>query len=291
MSKIERQFKKLLLNYLQNPQHTDKKDNLITAASALFDQVLTECDHEADEFIPIIYETIKPIVKEIKLNPASADMLEQLKQALGCSDKEVEHQAFHVLNMAYDLIYPPKNCLREIVNNMLEVQYKLEQEEITVSNKNLAGSLFISSADVNNIREKKLIIDTLTASITNAVFTRSNYDKNRQFFPATVELDQKKQHIDTHIDSLLEDDCKKILADFLLEVMPVLSSVRDNIDDTTQSHKRNPLKVHTFNDKWFFDFIAKLVQKIQEVLGVKTTEERCLDQAIEEVQKLDIYLK
>ena len=61
--------------------------------------MLTKCEPNADKYIPLIYETIRPIVQDIKLNPDSATMLDQIIRELSVSADATVRQTFHVLNL------------------------------------------------------------------------------------------------------------------------------------------------------------------------------------------------
>ena len=118
-----------------------------------------------------------------------------------------------------------------------------------------------------------------------------------KYFKVFYDVNQKIQFIEKHIDSLSEDQCQQILYGLLQKINPILNAqcnpdeILDNAEKMTNSGKRSALKIHSFNDKWFFTFIAKMVKTIKEVIGIKTSVEHLLENSVDEAGKTGVTLK
>lgn len=297
MSDLSQEFRKSFLAYSKNPHHVKNKENLVNSASAIYAAAIKKHGLEPDQYIADIWEMVKPAVQGIKVSPDIAKTLDNLIRDLGSSDSEKETKAFHALNIAYNLTSPKKSCLREVLNNFLIVQDQIAREDFIITNRNFAGSFFLSNSDVSNVRAKKSVIDQLIKFASEDVFAKSRA-KEDKYFPVSCNVNQKIQFIEKHIDSLSEKECDLILSRLLLQkINPILSAqtnpgdIRDNAEFMTDSGKKSALKIHSFNDKWFFTFLAKMVKTIQEALGIKTSAENLLESSVDEAQKAGVTLK
>jgi len=210
---------------------------------------------------------------------------------LGNSDSIEESLAFHALNIAYNFINPKKTCLKETICNLLRLHDKLAKEEISISNKNFYGSFFLTTSDVEKIRAKKEVIDELLNSTTEKIFTTSPAVWPKDF-PVSLTIDQNIRLIEQHISTLSEKQCEQILSLLLRQIEPILEAKATPSETTfcekRNSDKRNALHVHALNDRWFFDFLTKLVQTIKNALGVKTSAELVLEHVVDETKQLGI---
>lgn len=289
MPNLSQDFRKKFLAYSKNPNSVKNKENLVNAAFAIYEEAVTNCGLEPDKYISHMHEIIKPAIQGIKVSPNTAKTLDDFIRNLSFSDFKKENQAFHALNIAYNLTSPKKSCLREVINNYLILQDKLEKEDAIITNRNFAGSFFLSNSDVSNVRAKKSVIDTLIKFISNEIFNKSREEGNK-YFPISY------QHIEKHIDSLSEKQCEQILSGLLQRINPILNAkgnsddIRENAEYMTDSGKRSTLMIHSFNDKYFFTFLAKMVKTIKEAIGIKTSSEKILENSVDEAKKSGVTL-
>ncbi|KTD10823.1 hypothetical protein Lgra_1789 [Legionella gratiana] len=295
MSNLSQKFRESFISYLKNPHSAKSKENFMSYAFAIYEDAVTHCGLEPDKYINHMFKMIKPAVQGIKISPDIAKKLDGFIRTLSFSDKK-ENQAFHVLNICYNLMSPKKSCLREVIKNFLILQDKLGQEEFIVTNRNFSGSFFLSNADVSNVRAKKSVIDDLIMLVSNEVFKASK-ETGEKFFPVSFDAKQKIQYIEKHIDWLSEKECGQILYNLLQKIKPILSAkgnsadIKDHAEYMTDSGKRSALMIHSFNDKWFFTFLAKMVKTIKEALGMKTSAEHLLENSVDEAEKAEVTLK
>jgi hypothetical protein len=295
MPNLSQNFRKSFLAYSKNPNSVKNKENLINTAFAIYEDAVTKCGLEPDKYISHMHEIIKPAIQGIKVSPDTAKTLDNFIRNLSFSDLKKENQAFHVLNIASNLTNPKKSCLREVINNFLILQDKLKKEDDIITNRNFAGSFFLSNSDVSNIRAKKSVIDTLIKFTSNEIFNKSR-EEGDKYFPIPYDVNQKIQHIEKHIDSLSEKQCDQILSGLLQRINPILNAqgspddIRENAEYMTDSGKRSALMIHSFNDKYFFTFLSKIVKTIKEALGIKTSSEKLLENSVDEVKKSGVTL-
>ncbi|CBJ10414.1 hypothetical protein LLO_0089 [Legionella longbeachae NSW150] len=296
MPNLSQTFKESFINYLNNPHSAKSKDKVVRSAFAIYEDAVTHNGLEPNKYIFHMYEITNQAIQGIKIKPELAKTLDDFIRTLSYSDLKQESQAFHVLNICYNLMSPKKSCLRDIIKNFLILQDKLRREDFIVTNRNFYGSFFLNNKDVSNVRGKKSVIDNLTMSVCNEVFKVSKAS-GEKFFPVSLDRKQKIQHIDRHIDWLSEKECGHILHNLLQTINPILSAqgnsddIRDHAEYMTNSGKRSALMIHSFNDKWFFTFLAKIVKTIKEVLGIKTSAEHLLESSVDEAEKVGVTLK
>ncbi|MDR3443065.1 MAG: hypothetical protein P4L65_08615 [Legionella sp.] len=296
MPDLNQKFRKAFLNYLKNPHHVKNQNDLVGSAAAIYKDTVSHCGIEPDKYIPPLYELIKSATKSIKLSPDLAKILDEFIRNLSDSELPEKSQAFVVLNIAHNLASPKKSCLREVINNFLITQDVLKKENNVITNRNFAGSFFLSNADVTNIRAKKSVIDNLIQSVSDGIFSKSRHD-GQKFFPNVYDIEDSIKHIEKHIDTLSEKQCENILSSLLQKINPILSAQanpydrREQAEYMTDCGKRSALKVHSFNDNWFFNFLAKMVKSIQEAIGIKTSAEELLENSVNEAEKSGITLK
>ena len=296
MPDLNPKFRKAFLNYVKNPHHVKNQNDLVGAAAAIYKDAVIHYGMEPDKYMPPMYEIIKSAAKSIKLSPGLAKILVEFIHNLSNSELPEESQAFVVLNVAHNLASPKKSCLREVINNFLITQDVLKKENNVITNRNFAGSFFLSNADVTNIRAKKSVIDNLIQSVFDGIFSNSRYD-GEKFFPNVYDVEDSIKHIEKHIDTLSEKQCEDILSSLLQKINPILSvqanpdERREHAEYMTDSGKRSALKVHSFNDNWFFNFLAKMVKSIQEAIGMKTSAEELLENSVNEAEKSGVTLK
>ncbi|KTD63581.1 hypothetical protein Lsan_1014 [Legionella santicrucis] len=296
MSNLSQKFRESFISYLKNPHSAKNKENFVNYAFAIYEDAVTHCGLEPDKYITYMFKMIKPAVQGIKISPDIAKKLDGFIRALSFSDLKKENQAFHVLNICYNLMSPKKSCLREVIKNFLILQDKLKREDFIVTNRKFSGSFFLSNADVSNVRGKKAVIDNLIMFVSNDVFKVSK-EAGKQFFPVSFDAKQKIQYLEKHIDWLSEKECGRILYNLLQKINPILSAqgnsadIRDHAEYMTDSGKRSALMIHSFNDKWFFTFLAKMVKTIKEALGMKTSAEHLLEHSVDEAEKAGVTLK
>ncbi|KTC92177.1 hypothetical protein [Legionella cincinnatiensis] len=296
MPNLSQKFRKSFISYLKNPHSAKNKETFVRCAFAIYEDAVTHCGLEPDKYISYMFEMIKPAVQGIKISPDTAKTLDGFIRTLSFSDLKKENQAFHVLNISYNLISPKKSCLREVMSNLLILQDKLKQEDFIVTNRKFSGSFFLSNSDVSNVRGKKSVIDDLIMLVAHEVFKASK-EAGGKFFPVSFDVKQKTQYIEKHIDWLSEKECGQILHRLLQKINPILSAqgnsadIRDHAEYMTDAGKRSALMIHSFNDKWFFTFLAKMVKTIKEALGMKTSAEHLLENSVDEAEKVGVTLK
>lgn len=296
MPNLSENFRESFLAYSKNPHNDKNKANLVNYAFAIFEDAVNKCGMIPDEYLVHIFDIIKPAIQGIKVNPDLSKILDDFIRDLSFSELKTENQAFHVLNLAYNLTSPKKSCLREVIKNFLILQEKLTREDFIITNRNFAGSFFLNNLDVSNVREKKSVIDNLVKFVSDEVFNKSREDEDK-FFPCSYNVNEKIQHIEKHIDSLSEKQCEQILSGLLQKINPILHAqsnpddVRGDAENMTDFGKKRALKIHSFNDKWFFTFLAKIVKTIQETLGIKTTAERLLENLVADAKNAGVTLK
>lgn len=295
MPNLSQNFRKSFLAYSKNPNSVKNKENLVNVAFAIYEDAVTKCGLEPDKYINHMHEIIKPAIHGIKVSPDTAKTLDGFIRTLSFSDSKKENQAFHALNIASNLTNPKKSCLREVINNFLILQDKLTKEDFIITNRNFAGSFFLSNSDVSNVRAKKSVIDDLIKFTSNEIFNKSR-EEGDKYFPISYNVNQKIQHIEKHIDSLSEKQCDQILSGLLQRINPILKAqgspddIRENAEYMTDSGKRSALMFHSFNDKYFFTFLAKMVKTIKEALGIKTSSEKLLENSVDEAKKSGVTL-
>lgn len=293
MSDSIKNFRKAFLAYVKAPH---EKGKLVDAACAIYNEANSKYGNKPDEYIPYIREQIKSAMQGIKLNLSTYNKFNNLIRGLGLSSSPKERQALQALTIASNLINPKKCCLREVINNFLILQNELFREDRIITNRNFAGSFFLNLSDVTNVRGKKSVIDNLLKSVSNEVFNESR-EEGSKYFPVPYNVNQKIQHIEKHIDSLSETQCNQILSGLIQKISPILHAqsnsddITDNAESMTNSGKKSALKIHSFNDKWFFTFLAKIAKKIQEVLKIKTTAEHLLEYSVTEAENAGMTLK
>lgn len=296
MLNLSKKFKKSFSDYLKDPTDPKNKKRLIDSAFLIYEDAVNNCGIYPDEYIPYIHGIIKSALSEQKINVDTAHKLDALIRELSFSDLKEEIQAFHTLNIAYNLTHPKKSCLREISTNFLTLQEKLDKEYTTILNKNHIGSMFINNSDVINLKAKKSVIDNLINSFSEGIFNKSNYE-GKKFFPISYNVKQKIQYIEQHIDSLSEKQCEQILVNLIQNITLILNvqenfdDIKDNAEYMTDSGKRSALMIHSFNNQWFFTFLSKMVKVIKEALGIKTSAEKLLENAITETKNSGISFK
>ncbi|KTD11051.1 hypothetical protein Lgra_2017 [Legionella gratiana] len=180
-------------------------------------------------------------------------------------------------------------CLKKIARDFLIAQAGLEYEERIITNRNFAGSLFLSNSDVTNLRAKKAVIDSLIQTFAKEIFSLSKKKEQEKYLPIGT-AEEKIRRLESHISTLSDGECGNVLTKLLNEINPILDveanseNRRDHAEYMDDSGKRSALKVHSFNDGWFFTFLSKLVQKIQETIGMKTSEEKLLEHSVQEAE-------
>ncbi len=168
----------------------------------------------------------------------------------------------------------PNKCLKHVVKEFLLEKEKLSKSENAVLNKNFyrGGSFFLKNADVEAVSRRQKIIEDLVNKLIEAIFHKSADKKIR----ASVPVQERIKLIDTAIDGIDEAAIKEILILFSDEhVSPYL-----------KSDARTPISKHSFNSKYFFTFLSKMIQEIKNTLGLKTSSEKILTQTMSLRNKL-----
>lgn len=188
-----------------------------------------------------------------------------------------------------------KECLKKIAHDFMVAQAGLDYEDRVLTNRNFAGSFFLENSDVVNLRAKKAVIDNIVKNIAYDVFSLST-NTNRKYLPVNFNTDQKIQHLESHIDTLSEEDSDFVLSELLGIIKPILAvqpdptNRRDQYDYMDNSGKRSALQVHSFDDFWFFNFLSKLVQTIKQAMGIKTSEEKLLERSVDNAERVGVNL-
>ncbi|MDI9819348.1 MULTISPECIES: hypothetical protein [unclassified Legionella] len=162
-----------------------------------------------------------------------------------------------------------KECLKEIVKAFVLEIDKLADVERTVLNRNYNGSLFLNNDDVERIKARKKVMEGLFDSITAQIFEKSSLKE--KYLPVNYNKNQKVDHLGKGIDTLDDKKAGEILHYFLQQAEEIVN----------KPENQKALKEHSFSDKWVFNFLAKLVKTVREVLGMKTTSEKLLEESKE----------
>lgn len=289
MMNLSQKFRRSFLPYSKNPHNIKNKENLVKAAFAIYEDAAASCGLDPRKYAIHMYNIIKPAIHGIKISPDITKTLNDFICNLRFSDLKSESQASDALDIVHYLTGQKKSCLREVINNFLILQDKLDKEDVIITNRNFNGSFFLNNSDVTKVRGKKSVIDNLIKLAYNEVFDKAG-GKDKNCFP--ISVNQKIQYIESHIDSLSEEQCDEILTNLLQKINLILNAqanpddIKENAENMTDSEKRSALMIHSFNDNYFFTFFAKIVKTIQEALGIKTSAERLLKNSIDEAAKV-----
>ena len=183
-----------------------------------------------------------------------------------------------------------KECLNDLVSKFLTEIDKLNRSSGAVRQRNFDNSFFLGNDDVDKIENRKRVMEHLFKSVETNIFASTTLTESqaKRFISTSYNLDQKKAHMHTHIDSIPEEDCGKVLSDFLTFTNEWKSDQKYNnnsYDAATMGtdQRKNALTAHSFNDAWVFTFLAKLIMMVEKTLGMKTSSEKLLDQAEEDI--------
>jgi hypothetical protein len=292
MNKLSENFRIVFLAYSKNPNHSSNKAALVESAYKIYTNA-SQTDCAADAFIPKMWKIIKPALQGIEVDSTISETLNKLCRDLSNSNDDKEKTAFHALNIASVLINPKKSCLRKAISNLLILEEKLKKEDSIITNRNYYNSFFLSNSDVCNIRGKRSVINQLIDFTCEEVFDKSN-EGNPKFIPISYTVNQKIQYMEKHIDYLSEKECTEILSYLVKKINPILNAqdnpggIQYSAEGMTDSGKKSAIKIHSFNDKWYFTFLAKMVKIIQETLKIKTSAEHILENLVNEAKKINV---
>ena len=194
-----------------------------------------------------------------------------------------------------------KKCLKEIVRNFLTEFDKLAYVGRTTTNRNFDGSFFLSNSDVTRIMARKSVLDELFLPVAEGIFGKKVDNKNRgrghvMLFCNDTKTKGKIELLNKKIDEMSEEKAEEVLKGFLEKTAPIVNAkavergtqdraemMMGNKDKgiTAYDQKKSALMEHSFNDKWIFNFLAKLVKTVQEALGIKTSSEKLLEESRE----------
>ena len=73
-----------------------------------------------------------------------------------------------------NLTNPKRVCLRELINSLVALEKELEKEITTLTNRHTAGSFFLSNKDINDIRDKKTVIDGILDLVLDTMVSRKD---------------------------------------------------------------------------------------------------------------------
>lgn len=198
-----------------------------------------------------------------------------------------------------------KECLKKIFKELLIAEYKLNKAKDAVKcinsiDGNTRNSFFVNNEDVTDAQKKLNAITQLINNFKKIAFQNEQHTRSTLDFRT---LDAHIKSINKSIDNIGDNKIQKILIDInnglvaLLksgeQVMNDLSSEEvvpqngqnnearyenyDTSDLITSQEQHKILKVHTFDDTWYFTFLAKLFMIINNALGIKTSEEELLE--------------
>lgn len=100
-NRLSQSFRTALINYLKNPDDSENKKYLATAAFEIYLDAVTTCGLEPDKYLPYIDEIVRPAVSRIAIHPQVGKTLDSFNRELSFSDLARENQAFHVLTLTY----------------------------------------------------------------------------------------------------------------------------------------------------------------------------------------------
>jgi len=164
-----------------------------------------------------------------------------------------------------------KDFLKRIAKNFLHELEKLDKSDQQVRSRNFKRSIFLSTVDVIRIETRKKTIKTLFDE--NIQSPIAKIDKG--FISIYHDLEEQVKSINVRIESLTDAKCCEILKNLKIKAESVLG----------ESTKSGDISTHAFNDKWVFTFLAKMIQSINEFLGIKTSSEKLLDESAKVITK------
>jgi hypothetical protein len=190
-----------------------------------------------------------------------------------------------------------KDCLQGIVNNFLTEFDKLNYVEKITIERARSDSFFLSSSDVSKIRGRKSVLDELFLPIVEDILHKKVHNNRRSSGHSELlvgNAQSKMLILNERIKTMTDDTAGQILTDYLKNIEPIFEAKAVNREPTelaasmrgdetkgitAYDQKKSALMEHSFNDKWVFNFLAKLVKTVQEALGVKTSSEKLLEES------------
>ncbi len=197
--------------------------------------------------------------------------------------------------MSQQGINSAKNCLTSVIDDFLTMQQQLDNEEHVVRNRNFENSFFLNNQDVFNVQAKRAVLNSLFKPMIEGIFQKSKH-KGRQYLPSGANAAKKIKLLKQHLATISEEECNTILSELVHAINPILNAKaniaeqKENARHMTNPGKRAALTHHSFNDAWFFTFLAKLVQAIKTVLGMKTSAEKILERTLDNSKAVGISL-
>ncbi len=182
-----------------------------------------------------------------------------------------------------------KECLDKLCENFLRELDKLDHSSRVLRDRNSDGSFFLNNDDVSNIERRQKVMEFLFKPVVNKIHATSHAEQGvKKFISTNYNLEQKIAHLKQHINTLSEDECGDVLTHFLDKTNAwkndkTQESTSDYPESMSTEQRSDVLSAHSFNDSWIFTFLAKLILQIEQVLGMKTTSEKLLDETEEEI--------
>lgn len=192
------------------------------------------------------------------------------------------------------MTHTPKECLKKLAHRFLIELDKLEYSSGVVRNRHAEGSIFLDTDDLTSIENRTKVMDFLFKPVSEAIFNLiESKGKKKPFFSVQNILPNNINLIDGCIDQLDENECTNVLKLFLETTNAWKSDTTNTMESDfpstmTYDQRQTVLSAHSFNDGWFFTFLAKLTMMIEKTLGMKTTSEKLLENATEEINSLGI---
>lgn len=188
----------------------------------------------------------------------------------------------------------PKECLISTVHDLFSARNKLSAARDELRNR-LDDSMTLNDNDFNIADHKYATILDLLSSVSYEVFDQKEYvfygnntHKEQDQFNQRRQVNDDNHYAAT-AESKLVAEINKLDDDTVIRILSNLNKKIDTILSAKSSHEisndprystpveqKRALSTPTLN-LWYFDFLAKLGQKIQIALGCKTQEEKLLN--------------
>lgn len=282
---LKRNFRKTFKEFLNKPNQKNK-EALLACSKDMYDWSIDKNGTKEDGFTPPLLTLVKESIQGLAVSTEQAESLNTLlfMQAQPESG-HADDSSYVALATAYDLIAPKRTCLKEVIKKLFLMTEKLDQEMKVLRDIKAKGSFFIGKNDIDRLSAKKDVIENLLYQSVKDIWNKSRrYEEKCVGGTTEKEIERMNKHIDT----LTQTECETILFELQKRITPILNPNDPDYERRTRdtnAQQRSALQVHSFNDSFFFTFLSKLVQCIQEALGLKTDAEILLESSMEAINK------
>lgn len=290
------EFKSNLMDFLANPGDKNKRQALIDAV-LLIHKTPNPTKYAYYQYIQ---SNLIEVLYDVQLNAAQQRSLFSVINDHQLWERGARKPS-DILRAAHIIFTENKNrdlsaqCLINIVQDLLDMQKKLEDEDNIVRSKNFHQSFFpfFKNSDVNAITAKKYVIEALCESLLKSIVNN---------FPLKLAREQKINFAKEVISTLEYEEINLILKTFIdTQVRPILEKppgtttiYSDNRMKTAPleaKHRALQLFSYGVKDSWFTIFLTNMVNKVCQILGIKTDAEKLLESTEQKVAQLGIKIR